>query len=1322
MATKIQVTSTEYLRELTNGQDFLTNTSDVSDHLLGHVGDRQRLVMTVQVSNRLTLGRYSITGGNTITLTGGQNWLNEDFYAGGSAYLSLINGLNYSFDIDFISADGTVMTVSNVVEENDAGTPTGTVILPDGDYGTGTDQDIIRSLVQSNGLVAKFGFVPNGGNVDFVSPLDNQIQSYKFSGLRPGGSPGPVITGTWGSSIEGSNTGLMTSQFIQDVADTGVFKSAAPSVAIKNSIQEFQIIQEFIIPYYEEGQFSNVESSTPPSDLIDSLKQVFEFEFRANLSDPNKTQFGEYNTVLGNVKYYNENYIDTEQQYSVSDVVLTDAVSGDTLTSIDASNTTRVNCSINSADGTFLTADPVLIEHSYLPNGDQYANQTNVFTDVWLRETLRNTVDAVASNGTILTGFTATLISANQIDIQFDIAFSVAQQTQLQDGYNYELSISVADSSLTVPLSDVTKLIIDAGQYSINQDISGLCSFDQSYLYTRPMTYPIVDPLDRFTSLKGWVQDGFLYDWTMNLDLVEGATLEALTLRLVAFQTLENTWFELDKYEYDLSGQVITAGPPQTQNITIDTTRGYDLADGDKLNFAKLQTGTYSAPNQPYTGQTGFRLNWQEWLALPTADTIFYDPAEPNNGLNKKSSRYSLVSNYTICVLIDARIGKVVDGVKVITQYIDRSADLEVYDFGEQDGSPITWTGTIQTFDESGADLGGTLLTEGLTTIKGTFSPDLTVSDPSLYWAEVRLERANNPGNDYYVLSSLEAGADNNPLQAPTGSTYTKIALDSGDVIVTADLDPSLLPDSGPWNASVRMGLINQSIPVVPTVEISIDGNTRQNDGDFIVFQQNEIMANAQLVDNLFSLTEAVTPGTPPGWQFKVSPTSAQPSGDAYVKANWGAISYIDFTTLASTLGANSDRWVYVEADDTTKIDEGFQIKFERPAAVQPTSNIIKSFAAGGIDQDGVIYFDNPVTFNSIVLSSGTGDLWLKIQTTTAALEDWTDLGLFGTDITLVSLNAITSAYADGTKWALHYAVTDELLETNGATVTFNFDYNHSTDNKAKTINVVQSDVDSQFRSDLVNCIDWKQVPAVNLSAQTDATDAALLSALNFANPVTVVAWIQLRESGLSSSLNNVLLSPLQTGLSNTDAGGMSFVLRQSNTFAQLYVCGQTGGASSANRQVIRWTVPSNMSNDRRCMVAFTCDGGQDITTGHEFYYNGIKSRNADKTFVSTGTPSGAIQPSTGIYHHGILQGSGLINNNPSKTERIEVYDKELNAQEIRTLFNYPDAGRDAVVSNLLRSWDFGNVTGANVPDTQASGKDMTIISSGSLPTNVSFY
>ena len=1323
MATKIQVTDTKYFNELTNNQDFLTNTGDFSEHLLGQVGDRQRLEMTIQVSNSYNLGRYDIVGGNTIILKDGQSFLREDFYAGGKAYLSQVASanLNWEFDILSISTDGTELVATNIIEKDDTGTPTGPTIFTDGSYNnSGTNNDVLRSLVESNGLVCKFGFVPNSGPLSYASPLDNIQQAYKFDGLRPGVAPGPVITGTWDNSIQGSNTGAMTAQFIQTVTDNGVIKTGVSgATALIDSIQEFKIVQDFIIPYYEQGDFTNVQTQTPTDWIADNLKQVFEFDFRQNLSNPNVSQFGEYNTVLGNVRYYNDNYIDSAQQYSVSDVTLT--VLGESVSNINASETTTVTCSINSANSTFLTTDPVLIEHSYLPNSDQYAGQNDIFTDVWLRETLRNEIDAAAVNGAIITAFTATLISAAQIDLSFNISFSIAQQTRLQEGYNFELSVKVADSSLSVPFSDVAKLIITANTYTLNTDIAGLANFPQSYVYTRPMMFPIADPLDRFTSLRGWIQDGFLYDWNLNLNLVEEATLEALTLRLVAFNTLENTWFELDNYNYDLGGQVVTVGPPDVQNISIDTTRGYDLADGDKLNFAKLQTGNYSAPNQPYTGQTAFRLSWQDWIALPNADTVFYNPAELNNGLNKQSNRYSLQNNYVICVLIDARIGKVIDGTKVITQYINRSANLEVYDFGEQDGSPITWIGNIQTFDEGGADLGGTILTEGLTTIKGTFAPDSLVTDPSLYWGEVRVERLNNPADNYYSLSTLEDGIDNNPLQAPTGSTYAKIEIVGSDVVVSADLNADLLPDSGPWNITVRMGLIDQSVPIVPIVKMQIDGNTRQIDGNFVVFQQTGIMAASKFIPQLFSLLEAVTPGTPPGWQFKVSPTNAEPGGDAYNKLNWAAISYIDFTTLALILGSESDRWVYVEADDSTKIDEGFIIEYERPQVSQNPVNLSFLINPTDIDLDRTIYFDRLITINSITFGAGS-DGFVQIVTNGPSVQDWTLLDQFqGANPTtdIPTLQATINGFADGDKYGIRFfnREQDGLLTS----LNFQFEYN-SIDQAEKVSNFNQTDINKEFRPFTDSYYPGPFPNSDNIYSSTNAADVPLLNLLDPTTPnagYSILCWCIPR---LSSGNRLAILTPNLSAFAG--GGGTQFMLDGGNDWIQVAFHDNNGV-----KKFLRWfgTFGPNIptSSGRWTQFILVCDGSGDIAN-IKLYYNGLQmptppspdvSISPNNPFNSTGVPA------DGFYRHGLWNNATNGNTNLERTERIQIFDKPLTPEEVRILFNEPNASRGGApkVSNLFRDFDFANHNGVNVPELVAS-QDMSITTGGAAPALIPFY
>ena len=93
------------------------------------------------------------------------------------------------------------------------------------------------------------------------------------------------------------------------------------------------------------------------------------------------------------------------------------------------------------------------------------------------------------------------------------------------------------------------------------------------------------------------------------------------------------------------------------------------------------------------------------------------------------------------------------------------------------------------------------------------------------------------------------------------------------------------------------------------------------------------------------------------------------------------------------------------------------------------------------------------------------------------------------------------------------------------------------------------------------------------------------------------------------------------------------------------------------------------------------------------------------KTVSFDNTLIGLVEPSGGVYWHGKLGGS---EGNPNKTERVEIYDGVMTPENIRKHFNDPDVGRNGDIPGLFRSWDFGNASGATVPETEAS-QDMTL-------------
>ncbi len=1317
MSTKIITTSIEYFSQLKNGDTFSLNPSDTANHLLGNLMAKMQLKTTVQISTTFLLGRYEVTGGNTIILSNGQSFLDQDFYAGGQANLVFINAGNYSFDINTISSDGTIMVVSNVNEIDNAGAVIGPSSLPNGSYGTGTDNDVMRDLSPSEGLICKFNFLGNNAVDTYISSIDQVEQAYKFAEVRS--SAPSTVTGEWNNEIKGSDTGGMTAEFLGDIVDNGVNKGSGDGGAGScplPSIQEFEIVQDFIInPYYLQGEFDNVDTSIAPERLAnDSLRHILEFEFRQNLSNPNTSKFGTYNGVLGNTNYFGGTYIDEPQQYSISDLVITDVDTGLSVKDIDYTHTTRFNFNVNSDSGTFTTAQPVVAYHSYLPNSSEYRNQTDVYQDVWIYDSVRNEVDAVAASGGVITDFEATLTSANQIAVQYNVVYTVDQQLRLQNGRRWMTSIEVGDDTLTTVISDKTNLVVEAAQYNANTDVAGLVTFDQVAdgselgFYTHPMTYPSTG----FSSLNAWKQDAILYNWAFSLDLDEGAFLERLDVRLVAFNTVDLTYFNLDVVEYDLSGQVITDGPPQVQNIEIDTTRGFPLAAGSPFNLVQMETDTYSAPNQRYTGRTAFRVNFQEWLELPNADTVFYDPSEPNNGLNQDASRYSLQNNYEIRILLDLDVSN----GEVTTNYINSSATCNIYEYNEQDGSPVTWNCIEETFDTNMNNTNGVILKNENTILRATYvpTPAFTI-DPGLYWGVVRLHEFNVQGNTVYELSTFRDSVDNNPLISPNGTGFAKLDAVSGNIELCAEVDYTRLDPNKDYVVTWRMGLDDQSPPVVPAVKIQIDGNTRQVNGDFISFQQTEIMANSVLVDQLFSLSENA--GGVLGWKFRFDDNIPAIAWDPYSKSDWYAntIEEPDFNSLAIKLANNSGGWVYAEATDSSLIDEGLIIEFDRPSMSQSTSNLVFTIGAEDIDLDRTIYFDRKITLNSITPSglAPQTQLYVEVVTGGPSTVDWTTMEqLTGNNITtdLPTIQGLIDAIPDGDKYALRFLQqnSNDLTQT----VTINFDYD-SAQLAEKPQSIAQMDINTEYRPFGQAAFFGPWPNSDNIYTNTDPTDAGLLSLLDTStsNPYTIVFWGKPNNNVGISSDRDAIFGPNNPTSGN--GAGISFTLSRLNNQYEIVLRG-----SNAGRKVFQWQ--PRYSTNRIGMFVVSNDGTQTIN-GIKCYYNGLQMKSNERVILEDVAISGTGQPSNGRYYHGLYISRTNGRSNVGTSERIQIFDKELTSAEVRNLFNDPEAGRTGRISNLFRDWDFANFAGGLIPENVAN-QDMTIVTGGSQPTSVSFY
>ena len=122
---------------------------------------------------------------------------------------------------------------------------------------------------------------------------------------------------------------------------------------------------------------------------------------------------------------------------------------------------------------------------------------------------------------------------------------------------------------------------------------------------------------------------------------------------------------------------------------------------------------------QTLRSELGYKLPWQDWLELSTADTIFYDKNKSLNGLNNNISNYSNSNGYFIRMLLEADV--TTNGIT--TTYIDSSGNFEVFNRETDDQDPDAYTCEINTYDKNGNALENNIINKDFTELRAIITP-----------------------------------------------------------------------------------------------------------------------------------------------------------------------------------------------------------------------------------------------------------------------------------------------------------------------------------------------------------------------------------------------------------------------------------------------------------------------------------------------------------------------------------------------------------------------------------------------------------------------
>lgn len=757
----IQIISRKYFSEWANGTAFSANTSDFATHLKGSVGEKLKFVTRIRaalIAISDQSNQFEVINGNILRRLQG-SWIEDGFQAGQSVsfikdYTGLQSGnaaaVEWSATIDALSH-------SEILLSSISGS---FVIGPKTDHA-------LACTSKFDAINFRFGFVENSATADYLSPYTNDLQAYYFGAIDTTTPTEHTMTVAGGRSASKSwYSGDATVKYISSSDPLGISVSY---------LHEYEVTQVFVInPVFIENYLEQFDSGTQPDAFIggNSIRHVCQYELKFDLTNPNTSVRLNDEQNLGSVGWFGENYNGFNDSYTISNVAYQDT---DTFVPVDGlqlSQKTTISGRINGS-GFTNTSKAGAYFFWAAPNA-VYSAKKDSFQDTFLWDSVIGTMSggAFTTTGTErIKRFELTYVSASRIDFEMDIEFSDAEIAMINPDLletvadNYFVGIQIGNTNAT-DTSDKLIAQADWAEFVVNNDVEGLCRFADQRFYDHGM----VDTSGGFTDYKGWKQDGFVYGCSIFLNKTDNASLNALQARLVAYNTVTGDEFDIQKYIFDLSSQVAVGS---YQKLSLDSNRGFKLTSTDQFNQVYLFFNDPVSGEQEVEVKLGVKFDWQSWIRLATADTVFYNTAIDSNGMGRDASRYSMNENYEIRLMIDADI----DNGDVVTRYTDMSPDLDIYGFGLEDDNPAEWSAVVETFDMDGNDLGGAILTNADTKFKITWTP-LSGNTASFTnsWAVHRIEAVNANGyNTIEEFSSIWTPRTGNILKASPGETLLKV-------------------------------------------------------------------------------------------------------------------------------------------------------------------------------------------------------------------------------------------------------------------------------------------------------------------------------------------------------------------------------------------------------------------------------------------------------------------------------------------------------------------------------------------------------------------
>ncbi len=797
MGVNISLNYQKFFNQFDNGTDLDLSTSNFTNFLSGNSGELLRNKIEVKISwtsESSATDIFSVSG-NILTRSGSGDFETDGFVVGDLIVIWELDGT----PTQIVTKRNITAITPDTITFDGASEPNYTFI--DG---------IVYGKTPLESLLFNYGLIENNEAINFISKVDGFENNEFFTdgiGIDTGGG------------VRDTSQVLMTKSIgVNSWKDDGdLYINYSQTLGQSDDFaQVFILDHKFrLFPFYLDGWQTNLTTLSPPFPEFQStncLKYVSRFEFRQFLNNPNGARIKNFSSNQGNTGWFNENFNGFTNNYTLDSIVITDNATSNVLTEVDFQKSCHVVLNVSDSLSRWNTGkDAFTIGVSYLPNVNQYQQNQNTIAENFLFDSVRIEDGIAPVSSTILKNVEVTSATATTCVVEYDVEYSVSQQSILNN-QSYLMYCGVNSLTSVGINSDRVTLLTDYKSYSFTNDVFDLMFMEEF----RFVPYDLADTSPNIKGdYLGWIEDGFQIQTPFKLNTDLGASIDSISLDIVAYNSITGEQFTIQTNPLDLSSAIISGG---VQQINLSTTNNFRLlstSDFKKVELSNVGSGTYLTYNiENYESKIGVRFNFEEWIALLSANTDFFDASQLNNGLNLLSSNYSTKfltspqNDFELKVRLNANVR---DANNVLTNYQFLSDDLKSYYYDLDDNVVPEWSGVINTYDTNGTQI-DIIYQDNLTDIVATFTK-LTGKDapPDLVnpYGWIRLDIQQGTINSPYELSTLYLPSTNSALIPLPTETFCKIQNVGSAIKLSCRIDHTNIPSGSIISASARISESN---------------------------------------------------------------------------------------------------------------------------------------------------------------------------------------------------------------------------------------------------------------------------------------------------------------------------------------------------------------------------------------------------------------------------------------------------------------------------------------------------------------------------------